>query len=79
MGPLALPMGPLAPLLSAAPRHQVDGLFQFVPQLVFATVAVTVQSRQDLRRTTTRSEVTITPTSDRVSITITQKLDYLMS
>lgn len=45
-------------LLSAAPRHQVDGLLQFVPQFVFATVTVPVQRRQDLqgRRREVRSE-----------------------
>ena len=35
--------------LSAAPRHQVNGLLQFVPQFVFATITVSVQRRQDLR------------------------------
>lgn len=50
--PPTRPIGPRAsPLLSAAPRHQVDGLFQFVPQFVFATVPVTVQGGQDLRKT----------------------------
>lgn len=43
------PISPFVlPLFSAAPRHQVDGLLQFVPQFMLATVTVPVQCRQDL-------------------------------
>lgn len=49
------------PLLSAASRHQVDGLLQFVPQFVFATVPIPIQRCQDLQRQ--RTEVILAPTS----------------
>lgn len=48
------------PLLSAASRHQVDGLLQFVPQFVFATVPIPIQRRQDLQRQ--RKEIIPVPT-----------------
>lgn len=42
------PSWSISPPLSTAARHQVNGLFQFVSQFVFAAVPVSVQSCQDL-------------------------------
>lgn len=53
------PSVPTPLLLSAASRHQVDGLLQFVPQFVFATVPIPIQRCQDLQ--TQKAEITASP------------------
>lgn len=54
--------------LSAAPGHQVNGLLQFVPQFVFATITVSVQRCQDLFLVLIDVEVELTQRAQSVEL-----------